>query len=269
MGAIESEPAGSYDVRELEHVRVRDDDGVVTIELDRPPLNVLNIPMLAELRSVLAGLEGEEHVRVVVLRGAGKAFCAGVDVADHTADRLDTMLETFHGALLSIMALEAPVVCAVHGAALGGGCELAMACDLVLAHEDARFGQPEIRLGVFPPVAAALLPRLIGRQAAMDLILTGRVIGAGEARVLGLVHRTAPAAGFEGLVREYIDAFRTLSRPVVRLTKRAIRAGSDAPLEDVVRWEEELYRNKLMALRDPHEGLAAFMEKREPVWQHA
>jgi cyclohexa-1,5-dienecarbonyl-CoA hydratase len=165
--------------------------------LDRPPLNVLNLPMLAELEKTCALLSNERSLKCVVLRGAGRAFCAGVDVADHTPDRVERMLELFHGAVRRLMALPCPVVAAVNGAALGGGCELLMACDVVLARDDARIGQPEIRLGAFPPVAAAVLPRLIGRQRALDLVLTGRTLSAEEAREMGLVTRVLAAETFE------------------------------------------------------------------------
>jgi cyclohexa-1,5-dienecarbonyl-CoA hydratase len=165
--------------------------------------------------------------------------------------------------------MEVPVVAAVNGAALGGGCELLLACDLVIASERAKLGQPEIRLGVFPPVAAALLPRLIGRQRALDLVLTGRVIAATEAQAIGLVGRVVPAEGFDEAVDEYVGSLSSLSRPVLRLTKRTVVEGMAESLWEAFDRAERRYLDELMELEDAHEGLAAFLEKREPVWRDA
>ena len=253
-----------------EHLRLeRGADGVARLTLDRPPLNVLHIPMLRELDAALGEIAEDREAKLLLITGEGKAFCAGVDVADHTAERIEFMLETFHGALRRLLELKLPVVAAVNGAALGGGCELVLACDLVIASASAKLGQPEIRLGVFPPVAAALLPRLIGRQRALDLILTGRVIGAEEARDIGLVGRVAPADGFAEAVEEYVGGLADLSRPVLRLTKRVTLEGMELPAARALERAEAAYLNELMRLEDPHEGLAAFMEKREPVWKDA
>lgn len=163
--------------------------GIGRLVLDRPPVNVLNLGTMEALQSALAEAAADSGLKVLAVSGVGRAFSAGVDIADHTADRVGRMLELFHDAVRQLMALEAPVVALVHGAALGGGCELALACDMILARDDLKLGQPEIQLAVFPPVAAALLPRLIGRQRALDLILTGRTIGAAEALRMGLVSR--------------------------------------------------------------------------------
>jgi cyclohexa-1,5-dienecarbonyl-CoA hydratase len=247
----------------------RPGDGVARLVLDRPPLNVLHIPMLQELDEVLTDLAADPELKLLVMTGEGKAFCVGVDVADHTADRVELMIEAFHGVIRKLLLLEVPVVAAVNGAALGGGCELLLACDLVIASEKAKLGQPEIRLGVFPPVAAALMPRLIGRQRALDLVLTGRVIGATEAREMGLVGRVVPVEGFDEAIAEYVGSLSSLSRPVLRLTKRTLVEGMAESLWDAFDRAEKRYLHELMELDDAHEGLAAFLEKREPVWRDA
>lgn len=247
----------------------RGDDGVSHLLLNRPPLNVLHIPMLEEMADALDVIGADGSLKALQISGADRAFCAGVDVGDHAADRVVHMLTLFHKVVARVMALEFPVVAAVHGAALGGGCELMMACDLAVARADSRIGQPEIQLAVFPPVAAALLPRLIGRQHAMELILTGRVLTATEARERGLVSEVWPAEGWEERVREYMARFAALSGPVLRLTKRAVEGGFYLDPEDAMQRAESLYLNELMRLRDPHEGLAAFIDKRRPVWQEA
>ncbi len=247
-------------------IRTERHGSLVRLVLDRPPLNVLDIPMLRDLNEALDELEQDSSVNALVLTGEGRAFCAGVDIADHTADRVDEMIETFHRVIEQLMDLPFPVVAAVNGAALGGGCELALACDVVLAREGAKLGQPEIRLGVFPPAAAVLLPRLVGRQIAADLILSGRVIKAGEAATMGLVSQVIPADDFDSVVKEYMESLSSLSGPVLRITKRALRDGTAGTPTSAMRRVERLYLDELMQIDDAHEGLAAFTEKRAPAW---
>ena len=250
-----------------EYIHLHRDGDVARLVLDRPPLNILHIPMLREIEAGLVDLG--ESTRLFVISGAGRAFSAGVDVGDHTVDRVEEMLAVFHGVIRRLLAAPFPVVAAVRGPALGGGCELALACDLVVASEDARLGQPEIRLAVFPPVAAALLPRLIGPRRALDLILTGRTLPAEEALQLGLVSRVVPSTSFETEVEAYVTHLAGLSRPVLQLTKQVVHEGMGVTLAAAVEGAEERYLNDLMRLRDPHEGLAAFLEKRTPVWKDA
>lgn len=249
---------------------VRLDPGpIARITVDRPPVNVLDIATLEELAAAVATAAADPVTRVMVLSGAGKTFCAGVDVKDHTADRVDAMIHAFARAIQALRAAPVPVVAAIHGATLGGGCELALACDIVLARDDIRLGQPEIRLGVFPPAATALLPRLVGRQRAMDLLLTGRSIHANEALRIGLVARVLPEDDFEEAVDQYAGSLAVHSRPVLVLAKRAVAESLERPLDEALHAADQLYLTDLMALHDPHEGLAAFMEKREPVWSHS
>lgn len=250
-----------------ENVHVDRDGDVVRLILDRPPLNVLHIPMLREMDAALAGLG--DDTRLLVVSGAGRGFSAGVDVKDHSVDRVQEMMAAFHGVIRRLLSAPYPVLAAVHGTALGGGCELVLACDLVVAADDARLGQPEIRLGVFPPVAAALLPRLVGPRRALDLILTGRTVRAEEALELGLVSKVIPRASFEAEVEAYVTLLAGLSRPVLRLTKRVLIEGMGMSLTDAFEDAEERYLYDLMRLQDPHEGLAAFLEKRTPAWQDA
>lgn len=247
-------------------VRVERRGAAAWVILDRPPLNILNIQMLESLNAALARIGSAKDVAVVALTGAGKAFCAGVDVADHMGSRAKPMLESFHAVIERVLAMGPPVVAVVNGAALGGGCELLMACDLVVARAGAKLGQPEVRLGVFPPAAAALLPRLIGRQRALDLILTGRTIEATEAHVLGLVTRLLPDDGFDDAAQAIVMDLASLSPPVLKLAKKATLAGrTDVTASlDIA---ERLYTDDLMRLADAHEGLLAFVEKRTPVWK--
>lgn len=248
-------------------VRVERNDGVARVVLDRPPLNIIDIETMDLLAHTLRELGGDPSVRVLVLTGAGKAFCAGVDVADHTADRVESMLDCFRRVITAMLEIAYPVVAAVNGHALGGGCELVAAADLAFARQGAKLGQPEIRLGVFPPAAAALLPRRIGRHAAMDLVLSGRTIDADEAARLGLVSRAIPAEDFEAEVDAYVGGLAGLSPPVLKLAKRAVSLGCELPVPAALEVTDNLYAQELMALDDAQEGLAAFMEKREPVWK--
>lgn len=251
-----------------EFLSVQREEGIARVTLNRPPLNVLHIPMMRELAGVLDELEKDASLKVLLITGAGRAFCAGVDVADHTADRVEEMLTLFHEVIRRVFRFPAPVVAAVNGAALGGGWELVMACDVVLAVEGAKIGQPEIKLAVFPPVAAALMPRLVGRQRAMELILTGRTLTAEEGYQVGLVNHVYPADTFSEQVEAFVRQLTALSAPVVRLTKRTVLEGLDAPFERALEEAERAYLQDLMSLEDPHEGLAAFLEKRQPVWKN-
>lgn len=248
-------------------LRVQTDDHVATITLDRPPLNVLTIAMTRELETALDDIAADQHLKAVVLRAEGRAFCAGVDVADHGPDRVEEMIRGFNRLVVRLRAFPAPTVAIVHGAALGGGAELAIACDLVLAGASARFGQPEIKLGVFPPIAAAFFPRMMGHQQAARLLFTGASIPADEAARLRLVTMVAPDEELATSANDLLDQMRGLSAAALRLTKRALRYGADlggsAALEPI----EALYLTDLMATADATEGINAFIEKRQPVWR--
>jgi cyclohexa-1,5-dienecarbonyl-CoA hydratase len=223
--------------------------------------------MMTELNAALETVLSDD-LAAVVLRAEGKAFCAGVDVADHTADKVGEMIRQFHGIFRKLAATDALTIAVVNGAALGGGCELATFCDIVLASERAKFGQPEVQVGVFPPVAACILPAQIGIRKAIELNALGAAIKADEALRIGLVNQVFAVEEFDERVDEYLAEIRKLSRPVVRLTKRATALGDRerflAALDEV----ERLYLDDLMKLSDAHEGVAAFVEKRAPAWKH-
>lgn len=243
-------------------------DGIASITMNRPPLNVLNNPMMAEFNTVLETVLSGEEPAAVVIRGEGKAFSAGADVSDHTADKVGEMIHLFHGMFRKLANTDALTIAAVHGAALGGGCELACFCDIVLASERAKFGQPEVQVGVFPPVAACILPLQVGIKKAIELNAIGMTIGAQEAYNIGLVNHVYPTDEFDARVEEYLGGIRKLSRPVVRMAKRStIMVAREQILAHLQR-SEELYLDELMKLSDAHEGIAAFLEKRSPNWTH-
>lgn len=240
-----------------------------TVTINRPPLNILDLETLGRLNQVLGKLGVDPGLQVVVLRGAGeRAFSAGVSVQDHTPDKVREMLDGLHGAIRLLRDLPAVAVAAVQGHCLGGGMELALGCDLVLATEDARFGQPEIELGCYPPAAAALYPRLLGTSRTLELLLTGRTLSAEEAERLGIVTWRVEAGGLDlGIARVLAD-LTAKSAAVTRLTKRAVSAGRDLPFDPALEETEQIYLDELCATADMEEGLQAFLLKRKPVWQH-
>lgn len=242
---------------------------VARLTLDRPPLQILDLELLAALDGALAELGEDPALQLVVLAATGdRAFSAGVSVADHTPDRIETMLASFHGALRRLRALDALTLALVDGHCLGGGMELACACDLVYATERSRFGQPEILLGCYPPAAAALYPRRIGAGRTLELLLTGRALDAAEAERLGFVQaRVADRAALESRAAELEASLLERSAAVARLTKRAVRAGEALPFLPALAEAERLYLGELAATADMAEGLAAFLEKRPPVWR--
>ncbi len=252
-----------------ETIHVESSGGVATVTLDRPPLNILSLAMMTEFNAGLEALVADTNLAAVVIRSSGKAFCAGVDVADHTADKVGEMIRQFHGIFRKLAATDALTIAAVDGAALGGGCELATFCDIVLASDRAKFGQPEVQVGVFPPVAACILPLQVGLRKAIELNSLGAVIDAHEAHRIGLVSQVFPADGFNEHVQRYLDTLAKLSRPVIRLTKRATTLRTREDILSHLEQVEHLYLNDLMKLADAHEGIVAFMEKRAPNWRHA
>ncbi|MBI4769102.1 MAG: enoyl-CoA hydratase/isomerase family protein [Chloroflexi bacterium] len=243
-------------------------DGVGTLTLQRPPLNILNIAMLRELGEALALAAGEASLRVLVLRAQGtlRVFSAGADVGDHKAGRVGEMIPLMDGACAALAGFPAPTLAVVHGHALGGGCELALCCDLIYAAQKATFGQPEIKLATFAPVASMQLPGLVGYRRAAELLLTGEAIPAAEAERIGLINRAVPDDELGGAVDALLDRLKALSGAALRAAKRGLQLGvAGWPARSAV---EVVYLQDLMSTADVHEGLNAFEEKRAPVWQH-
>ncbi len=238
---------------------------VATITLNRPPLNILTLNGIRELDSVLKEVAGQANLKAVVLAANGKAFCAGVDVADHTPDKVEPMIREFGQLFTRLRALPMSTIALVQCAALGGGCELAIACDLVIAAESAKFGQPEIKLGVFPPVAAALFPQLIGHQQTARLLFSGETINAAEAVRLGLATYVVAGDDLQATLDSLLAQYRNMSAVALRFTKRAILYGNDLGVNALLEIED-LYLRELMDTSDAQEGIQAFMEKRQPDW---
>lgn len=239
---------------------------VAWVTLKRPPLNWMNIPMMEEINKALDLLKGLPP-NLLIFRAEGKAFCVGVEVGDHLGDKAHYMIEVFHGIFRRLDALAVPTLAVVQGAALGGGCELATYCDMVLASEKARFGQPEIQVGVFPPIAALAFPRMIGRKKAMELLLTGESITAEEALSVGLVNKVVPHQELEKEAELWAQKLSKLSGVVLRLARKAVVQGWDTGIEQGLERIERIYLQELMKTEDATEGLSAYLEKREPIWK--
>jgi len=247
-------------------IKVKNEAGLITITLNKPPLNVITIPMLAELADAFAWTK-EETAKLILLNAEGKAFSAGVDVADHTPDKVNTMIKTLDRLFINMYENEKPIVAAVNGLVLGGGYELVMTCDMVVASEKARFGQPEIAVGVFPPTAALWLPQLTSMPHVMEVVLSGEIFDAAKADKLGLVNAVLPADSFEEGVKQFLQKFMAMSPVVLAYTKKAVKAGLNKGFVEGLKAIDNIYLNELMVTADAKEGLTAFMEKRQPVWQ--
>ena len=246
-------------------------DNVMLISLDRPDvLNALNAALLDELCDALDAAERNNDIGAVVITGKGRAFAAGADIAEmapisaaemYISDRFSNVSRRFGS-------FRKPIVAAVNGFALGGGCELAMLCDFIIASEAAKFGQPEIKLGVLPGIGGTQrLARFVGKAKAMDLCLTSRMMDAAEAERSGLASRVVPA---ESLMDEAMAAAKTIasmSRPTTYLVKEAVNHAFETSLSEGCHLERRLF-HAAFALEDQSEGMAAFLEKRPPVWKH-
>lgn len=249
-----------------QHIKLEVKEGLATLTLCREPLNVLNIAMMEEMNQALDSLKGK-GIKVLLVNAEGKAFSAGVDVGEHLGDMAPQMIGTFHGIFRRMSALGAVSVASVQGAALGGGCELAAYCDIVIASEKAKLGQPEIMVGVFPPIAALIFPRQIGFKKALELILTGDTIGAAEAKALGMVNQVVAPEELALVTERLVNKLLSLSGVVLGQTRKAIYAGLLDDQEAALKAIEKIYLEDLMTTHDAEEGLRAFMEKRKPVWQ--
>ncbi|HKP45863.1 MAG TPA: enoyl-CoA hydratase-related protein [Pyrinomonadaceae bacterium] len=252
------------------HINFGIDERVARITLARPPVNILNIEMMSEANHALDECAQRRDLAAIVFEAAAdcRAFCAGVAVEEHAHETIFQMLDAFHGIFRNLEQVARPVVAVVNGPALGGGCELVAACDFVIAGNQARFGQPEIKLGVFPPVAALLLPRIIGDKKARELMLTGETIDAETARALGLVNDVVDTAELGSRTDQVLAKLRNLSATALEHAKRAIDLGYGRSLDKALKDIEDMYLQDLMKTHDATEGINAFVEKRKAAWHH-
>lgn len=252
-----------------QEIKVAVEGAVARITIDRPPVNVLTLSAIRALGQAIDRIAQDPAVGIIALVAAGeKAFSVGVDIKDHTPDKVEDMLEAFHGVFRKLLAAPQVSVSAVKGYCLGGGCELATFCDVVIADEGALFGVPEIDVGCYPPVAAAFFPMLVGDKRASAMVLTGKPVSAAEGKAIGLITDVAPAGQLDAMLSAWLDTLKSKSQSVLRLTRRAMKKQKERQFLDALAWAEELYLNELVKLEDMHEGLAAFLEKRKPIWTH-
>src|ERR1700736_6234051 len=253
---------------EFEHVKFRIDAAVARITLNRPEHNLLNEAMLRELAEGITFAGDTPDVKLIVLDSACKVFCGGIDLGEYTSQRVFQMLDAFHAAFAGMLEVGRPVICVVNGPAIGGGAELAAFGDFVIATPKARFAQPEISIGVFPPLASMILPFLVGPKVALELVLTGEPVTAERAFELGLINRLVPETQLQAAVSELIHRISGHSGPVLTMAKKAILGGMGMSLKDGLKNSMNIFLNELYRLEDSQEGLRALVEKRKPNWKN-
>jgi len=249
-------------------VELREEDGILWVKLNRPhALNAINEEVVEGLWRVVDYVKKNKSVRVVIITGEGKAFCAGADIkmfSESDAYQARRVVESLGKVLEEFEELEVPVIAAVNGVAVGGGCEMAMACDIIIASEKARFGQPEINLGIIPGAGGTQrLARLIGWRRAMELCLTGEMIDASEAYKLGLVNKVVEHDRLLDEAKKLAETIKSKSPYAVMLVKQAVNRGYKMSLKDGIAYERDLFALSF-ASEDAREGLKAFVEKRKP-----
>jgi cyclohexa-1,5-dienecarbonyl-CoA hydratase len=249
-------------------IKVDSSGGVARITLARPKHNVLNIEMMKELIAALENLKADRELKCLVIAGEGPSWCAGVEVADHKPELVDAMIAAFNRMLELIEGQEVPTIAAVHGACLGGGMEAAIACDIVAAGKSAVFGQPEIKLGFFPPYAAIRLPHLVGPARTIEICTTGKRYTAEDAKGMGFISHCVEDARLPETVDGLIKEIQYASPLIVRLNKQAVKQHVGLPFPAALKGVSDLFLNTLMKTADTLEGIASFEEKRKPVWKN-
>lgn len=255
-------------MNEYQHLKVEKADGVARITFDRPKHNVLDIQMMNELNTELKELAADDQLKCLVLNGAGASFCAGVEVSDHRPEMAPKMIETFNRIFELIDRLEVPVIASVHGVCLGGGMEVAIACDIIVAAQSAQFGQPEIKLAFLPPYAAVRLPHLVGPSKAIEICTTGKRYSAEESRQMGMVSYVVADDQLFETTDSLVKEIQYNSPLIIRLNKRAVKKHLGMPLPTAIESVSDLFLNTLMKTEDVLEGIKSFEEKRRPVWKN-
>jgi cyclohexa-1,5-dienecarbonyl-CoA hydratase len=246
------------------------DGRVARLTLRAPKANILDAVMIANLEDAVSGLEQRRDLHAIVIAADGPHFSFGASVEEHLPEKIAATLASLHGLLRRLIDLPAPTIAAIRGQCLGGGFELALACDLLIAEESAHFGCPEIKLGVFPPAASALLPARIGTARSNGLMLTGDSISARSAAEAGLVARLVPDGELEAALEGWLNTtFLPRSAAALRFAAAAARRDVRVAMETALAEAERLYLEGLMSEPDADEGIRAFIEKREPRWAHS
>jgi cyclohexa-1,5-dienecarbonyl-CoA hydratase len=251
----------------MKRVHVEQHGPLARVTLTHPPLNVIDFQMMDEMLAALQQLEQRREISVVILSGGERGFSAGVDVAVHTPDKIQTMFQKFHGLIGALVKFPKITIAEVHGVCLGGGAELAMVCDMAYTTRDAKWGFPEITLGCYPPVACTALAALVGQKRAADLIFTGRTFSGEEAAAWGLANEAHPESELKAAIQRTVDHLLKLSPAALAVAKKAFYAWDSMHLDKGLARAEKIYLEELMQTEDVKEGVAAWMEKRKPVWK--
>jgi cyclohexa-1,5-dienecarbonyl-CoA hydratase len=264
---VRTEPR-RHNPEDFQFIQFRTGSGAARMTLNRPEHNLLNEAKLWELADGISWAAERSDVKLIVIDSAGKTFCGGIDVGEYTSERVFQMVNAFHSVFSGILETAKPVMTVVNGPAIGGGAELAAFGDLVIATPKARFAQPEITIGVFPPLASTILPFLVGPKIALELVLLGDAVTAQRALDLGLVNRVVPEAQLESTVNDLITKITSHSGAVLTMAKKAILGGMGLSLRDGLKNSMDIFLNELYRLEDSQEGLRALVEKRKPNWKN-
>jgi cyclohexa-1,5-dienecarbonyl-CoA hydratase len=247
----------------------RVENDVAYLHLNNPPVNIMSAAMMDQMSGLLETVAVDGNLKAVAITGEGKAFCAGADVGEHKPEQAPKMIESFGRLFRKLDALEIPVVMAVGGAAMGAGFELILMADVLLAAENAKFGQPEIRLGFFAPVGVVVLPELVGRAKAMEITCTGRVYTAAEMAGIGLVSKVVAPEELNDALEKTLGEIRAASPLVLRLNTRTLKASRSGSFAARLDHAEKVFLEELMTTAEPVEGIEAFYGKRAPEWRNA
>ena len=253
---------------ELKFIQFDMSGTVARITLNHPPHNVLNVPMMTEMAQCIESLNGRGDTKAILLESAQRAFSAGISLEDSKPDRVFQTLEAFNRVFTAIREISKPFIVVVNGPAIGAGSEVVAFGDMVIATPNAKFAQPEVKLGVFPPFAAVMLPQLIGPKKTYELILTGEALTAEDALRLGFVNKVVPESELKQAVNGVLARISEFSGPVLEVAKEVIGSAMGVPIEEAMKKSQDVYLNKLMSLQDVQEGLRAVLEKRKPVWKN-
>ena len=254
--------------KSYKYIRVDRGRRYATLTLDRKPGHLLNIDMMDEINQGLLDLRNKRSVEVLVIRGEGGSFCHGMDMKDHTKERLQRLLQVYSRIFETIRLIDMVTIAAVEGKAWAAGFELALGCNLIVAEEGASFRLPEIERGIIPHIASIILPRVVPRRRAMEWILTGQEISAADLSHVGLLNRVLPRDGFDDGLKSFVAELTDKSGPVLQLAKRAQYEAYYSTYEEALYRVQNLYMRELMELHDSQEGIDAHLEDRDASWKH-
>src|SRR5438105_828948 len=268
MAPVSAATISAPQTKDLKHIIFDTSTYVARITLNNPPYNVLSVPPMVEVAQAIESLNGRQDIKCILLESKHKALSAGISLEESKADRVFQTLDAFNRIFQAFRDISKPLIVVVNGAAIGAGSELVAFGDMVIATPNAKFAQPEVKMGVFPPFAAIMLPQLIGPKKTYELILTGEALSADDALRLGFVNRLVPEAGLRAAVEQILTRINEFSGPVLEMTKTVISSSLGLPWAEAMKKSQDIYLNQLMDLEDVQEGLRAVLEKRKPVWKN-